>query len=526
MSDENDEIVREFLVESNEKLDQLDCEFVELEKDPANLERIAGLFRTVHTIKGTCGFLGFKKLESLAHGGENLLNKLRDGAWTLRPEITTALLHMVDAIRQMLDHIARTGAEGMRDGDAVLLETLSALAREDRLSSPPAAIPAPSPLPPEKESPSRKISPLSIGEILINENMATAADVASAMQIQRQGDPRHLGEILVQRGVVKPEQIVEALRIQQATRVAAGESSIRVDVALLDKLITLVGELLPVRDEIVRFASTDGNAAITNLSRQLDLVTTELQAGVAKTRMQSIGSLWSHFPRTIRDVAVECGKRIRIQMFGDEIELDKTIIEAIKDPLMHIVRNAVDHGIESPAQRAAMGKASEGLLCLRAYYQGDRVIIEISDDGVGLDREKIRRKAVDKSLITREQSLRISECDLFSLIFLPGFSTAETVTNISGRGVGLDVVKTNVEAIGGTVNVQSQSPTGTIVRMKIPRAMAGTSALLLANPGARVPIQADSCQADSCNDPREPVVNSSLGSSTDSTIRAARALAK
>jgi two-component system, chemotaxis family, sensor kinase CheA len=485
----SDEIVREFLVESNENLDLLDREFVQLEKDPSR-ERLAGVFRTIHTIKGACGFLGFKKLESVAHVGENLLTKLRDGELTLRPEITTALLQMVDAIRQMLVQIDATGAEGERD-DAALIETLTALLK-GKCAAPPAI------LPPVKqavavpamadEDGAEKPAPASIGEILIKDGAATAADVASAMRIQREGDPRHLGEILVERGAVKPQEVVEALRTQQVARAAASDSSIRVDVVLLDKLMNLVGELVLARNQILQFANATEEAAIVTPSQQLNLITTELQEGVMKTRMQPIGTIWSKFPRTVRDVAMSCGKTVRIEMVGKETELDKTIIEAIKDPLTHIVRNSVDHGIESPAERTAAGKSPEGLLALRAYHEGGQVIIEISDDGAGLDAEKIRRKGIEKGLITAEQSLRMNERELLHLIFQPGFSTAEKITNVSGRGVGMDVVKTNIDKIGGTVDVQSKPGAGTTVRMKIPLTLAIIPALIVTDGGDRYAI--------------------------------------
>jgi two-component system, chemotaxis family, sensor kinase CheA len=219
-------------------------------------------------------------------------------------------------------------------------------------------------------------------------------------------------------------------------------------------------------------------------SQRLNLITTELQEGVMKTRMQPIGNIWNKFPRTVRDVATMRSKQVRIEMEGKEAELDKTIIKAIKDPLTHIVRNSVDHGIETLPKRVAAGKSVEGRLSLRAYHEGGQVIIEISDDGAGLDPEKLRRKAVEKSLITPEQSSKMSEREATNLIFLPGFSTADKVTNVSGRGVGMDVVKTNIDKIGGTVDVQSKPGTGTTVRMKIPPTLAIIPALIVTNGGA------------------------------------------
>jgi two-component system chemotaxis sensor kinase CheA len=275
---------------------------------------------------------------------------------------------------------------------------------------------------------------------------------------------------------------------QSQARTVASESSIRVDVTLLDKLMNLVGELVLARNQILQFSNATEDAGLLAPSQRLNLITTELQEGVMKTRMQPIGNIWSKFPRTVRDVATMCGKQVRIEMEGKETELDKTIVEAIKDPLTHIVRNSVDHGIEKPEKRVAVGKPAEGRLLLRAYHEGGQVIIEISDDGGGLDAEKIRRKAVEKGLITPEQAARMGEREGVNLIFLPGFSTAEKVTNVSGRGVGMDVVKTNIEKIGGTVDVQSKAGTGTTVRMKIPLTLAIIPALIVTSGGDRYAI--------------------------------------
>jgi len=463
----SDEIVREFLVESSENLDSLDCELVLLEKDPLNKDTLSSVFRTIHTIKGTCGFLGFSKLESVVHAGENLLSKLREGVLALSPEIITALLQMVDAIRQMLDSIDKTDAEGERN-DTALIKVLTALQSGAPLGNktpegPRAPDPSPSPPPAPPEVPV-----LTIGQILIGKGAATEADVASAMKLQNEGDPRHLGEILVERGHVKPHEIVEALQSQQVARAAASESSIRVEVLLLDKVMNLVGELVLARNQIHQFADVIQHSGLSASSARLSLITTELQEGVMKTRMQPIGTIWSNFSRSVRDVATSCGKRVRIEMEGQDTELDKTIIAAIKDPLTHLVRNSVDHGIETPEKRAAAGKAPEGILRLRAYHQAGQVNIEITDDGAGLDHETIRKKAVERGLITAEQSAQMCDREAINLIFAPGFSTAEKVTNVSGRGVGMDVVKTNVEKIGGTVDVQTKLGQGTTVRMKIP----------------------------------------------------------
>jgi two-component system chemotaxis sensor kinase CheA len=246
--------------------------------------------------------------------------------------------------------------------------------------------------------------------------------------------------------------------------------------------------LVLARNRVLQYTSKLEDSAFLATSQRLNLITTELQEGVMKTRMQPIGNIWGQFPRTVRDVATVCGKQVRIEMEGRETELDKTIIEAIKDPLTHLVRNSVDHGVETPAARIAAGKDPEGRIFLRAFHEGGQVIIEISDDGAGLDCERVKRKAIDRGLITAEQAARMNDREATNLIFLPGFSTAEQVTNVSGRGVGMDVVKTNIEKIGGTVDLQFKLGQGSTVRMKIPLTLAIIPALVVTSAGDRYAI--------------------------------------
>jgi two-component system chemotaxis sensor kinase CheA len=438
-----DDIIGEFLVESNESLDRLDRELIELEADPASRELLASIFRTVHTIKGTAGFLGFGQLEVLTHAGENLLSLLRDGKLVVDADMTSGLLTMVDAIRNLLAVVECTGSDA--DIDSVAIESLAE--RLDALADPDPATEVVAIEVPEADSP---VAPTEVAVV----------DVAPA-------EPSITGG-----GAEGPNT----------------EGSIRVDVRLLDQLMNLVGELVLARNQILQFTVAQQDAALVTASQQLNLITTELQEGVMKTRMQPIGNIWGKFPRVVRDLATLCSKQVRIEMEGEETELDKTIIEAIKDPLTHVVRNAVDHGIEAPAARIAAGKAPEGALRLRAYHEGGQVIIEIADDGAGLDHERIQQKAVERGLLTAELAGRMSEREIANLIFLPGFSTAATVTNVSGRGVGMDVVKTNIEKIGGTVDVQSKRGVGTTLTVKIPLTLAIIPALIVACDGDRYAI--------------------------------------
>src|SRR5271166_2931651 len=485
MSDNDSDIVKDFLVESYENLDRLDRELVGLEKNPDDRDALGSVFRTIHTIKGTCGFLGFNKLEAVAHVGENLLTRLRDRQLTLTPEITTALLSMVDAVRQMLRQIETTGQEGKRD-DSILIATLPRLrqapAAETKEKTAVASAPA-------SASESADPPTPNIGDILMQRSGVTPAEILLATEKQLEGDPRRIGEILVEQGSVRPADVVDALRVQQSSRgQTASDRSIRVDVGLLDKVMNLVGELVLARNQVLQFASRIKDTSFLAASQRLNQITTELQEGVVKTRMQPIGNIWGQFPRTVRDVALGCGKEVNTEMEGKETELDKTIIEAIKDPLTHLVRNSMDHGIELPEDRVKAGKDRTGRLILRAFHEGGRVNIEITDDGAGLNLERIRKKAVERGLVSADQAARLSEREVAQLIFLPGFSTAEKVTNVSGRGVGMDVVKTNVEKIGGTVDVQSNIGRGTTVRVKIPLTLAIVPALIVTCGGDRYAI--------------------------------------
>ncbi len=493
--EDSDDIVKEFLVESYENLDRLDRELIKLENSPDDRELLAGIFRTIHTIKGTSGFLAFEKLGAVAHAGESLLGRLRDGQLRLDGEITTALLATVDAIRQMLASVETTNGEGERD-DSELIARLTRLQRAPEVVGQSAEDPAEGAL--EEPVPN-------IGDLLIERAGVTAAEVVQAAEQQKEGDPRHMGEILVERGAARPADVVEALRVQQAAGGQAASDSgvgrsndrgndrsvdrtIRLDVSLLDQLMNLVGELVLARNQILQFANSTEDSGLLATSQRLNLITSELQEGVMKTRMQPIGNIWSKFPRTVRDLALGCGKRVRVEMEGKETELDKTLIEAIKDPLTHLVRNSVDHGIERPEARQAAGKDPEGRLSLRAFHEGGQVNIEIADDGGGLDQERIRNKAVQKGLISAEQAGRLSDREIVNLVFMPGFSTAEKVTNVSGRGVGMDVVKTHIEKIGGTVDLQSKPGQGVMVRMKIPLTLAIVPALIVTSAGERYAV--------------------------------------
>jgi two-component system chemotaxis sensor kinase CheA len=455
-----DEIVAEFLVESHENLDQLDRDLLALERNPGSRELLASVFRTIHTIKGTSGFLAFHQLEKLTHVGENLLSRLRDGKIVLTDARSTALLKMVDAIRSLLADIERTGGETEVD-HTELVATLSALLEDA----------GPDPAEPQRAP---------IGQILVQAGEATQDAVGFARIAQDLGDNRPLGSILVDHGATTSAAVEGALEAQGSGHRSVLGGTVRVDVELLDSLVRLVGELVLARNELVsrlrEEQETGADSSLVCCLQQLDLVTSELQEQVAKTRMQPVGVLWAKMPRVVRDLARACGKQVRLEMEGRDTEVDRALLEAIRDPLTHLVRNAVDHGIESAEARIAAGKPAEGVLTLHAYYEAGQVHLEISEDGTGIDPQKISAKALERGFVSLTELATMSSRDLVALIFLPGFSTAAQVTNISGRGVGMDVVKTRIEAIGGVVDVTTAPGKGTTFRLTIPPTLAGVPA--------------------------------------------------
>ena len=481
----DEEIIKEFLIESYENLDRLDQDLVVLERDPGSRDTLASIFRTIHTIKGTSGFLAFNHLEKVAHVGENLLARLRDGLLVLTPEITTALLAMVDAVRQMLANIESTGAEGDRN-DEDLIGALTNLL-EPRPQTQDNA--GPMRIQEEYAQPVHDASQENFAGSS-NDQLEAARPRIGLYEEPEPGEPDASVRVDESSAALpsRPDEHSEKAAQSAPRGPSASDSTIRVDVDLLDRLMNRVGELVLLRNQIVQYTNSTEDSQLLGTSQRLNLLTTELQESVMKTRMQPIGNIWSKFPRTVRDVAMTCGKQARVEMEGKETELDKTIIEAIKDPLTHLVRNAVDHGIEPPEERQKIGKPVEGRLSLRAFHEGGQVNIEITDDGAGLDLEKIRNKAIQKGLVTAEQVARMSEREVSNLIFLPGLSTAEKITNVSGRGVGMDVVKTNIEKIGGTVDLQSKTGEGSTVRMKIPLTLAIIPALIVSAAGDRYAI--------------------------------------
>jgi len=418
-----DDLTKEFIAESQEGLDRMERCLTELEIRPGDGEQLVGeIFRAVHTIKGTTGFLGFDRLEKLAHAGEHLLGSLRDGKLAVTSELISGLLSLLDRLREILMLIEETGGEGTRigDEDSELIALLAAL----------------------------------------NGGAAPVAGASAAVS-----GPRMMP--------------VEASASSMSS--AASEKTLRIDVEVLNRMMNLVGELVLTRNQMLQSNMDASN--FPELARRLDSVTADLRESVMQARMQPVGHLFGKFPRMVRDLARTCGREVRIEFFGQETGLDKSLLEAIKDPLTHAVRNAVDHGIEAPEVRVMAGKPSEGCLRLRAFHQSGSVVIEVADDGAGIAMERVLAKAVERGLATPEQAAEMTEREALQLIFLPGFSTAAAVTTVSGRGVGMDVVRANVEKVGGSVELESKVGMGTTLRLRVPLTLAIVPALVVRSGG-------------------------------------------
>ena len=433
-----DDLLREFLTETNESLNLVDAELVRFEQEPNNGAILGNIFRLVHTIKGTCGFLGLPRLETLTHAAETLMGKFRDGM-PVTAEAVTLILSTIDRIKSILDAIEKSEQEP-EGGDGDLIDPLGRMSRGEAVVPPP---PAPVEIEPEKPEPIEKA-----------ENQEKAA-------------------------AERPEE-------ERGDRLA--NHSIRVNVDTLDHLMTTVSELVLTRNQLLEIVRRHEESDFKVPLQRLSNVTAELQEGVMKTRMQPIGNAWQKLPRVVRDLCAELGKDIELSMRGADTELDRQVLDLVKDPLTHLVRNCADHGIESPAERIAAAKPAKGMIRLSAWHEGGHIIIEISDNGRGLDLDRIKAKVIEKGLASEAQLAAKSEAEICNYIFAPGFSTAAQVTSISGRGVGMDVVRNNIEQIGGTVDLKSASGAGTTFTIKIPLTLAIVSALIVEAGGERFAI--------------------------------------
>lgn len=475
------EIFESFLVETKEILEQLDLDLVELENSPDDSDLLNKIFRSFHTIKGTAGFLGLVKLQKITHNGEDILNKLRKGEMRINEAIMDAILKAYDSIGELVEVIEANKNEDY-DAEGVIAQLQSVLDG----SAPAPAAKAPAAEEPKPEAvPEPELKP-------VEEVQAPPAPVEQPV-----AEPE-----IEQIEIPKPKQIVEQPKKDptQAVTAKKGENTIRVDVERLDDLLNFVSELVLGRNMLaqinteanIEYEGTKLARSLSDATRQIDLMTTELQLAVMKTRMVRIGKVFNRFPRVVRDLAKDAGKKIQLIIKGEETELDKTLIEEINDPLVHLVRNSADHGVEAPEDRVKAGKNEKGTITLSAEHEGNNIIITIEDDGKGIDPEKIKEKAISKGIVSAEKAKELSKQEVFNLIFSPGFSTAEKVTNVSGRGVGMDVVKTNVTKLRGIINIESEVGQGTKMIIKLPLTLAIIHGLLVNVDGEIVVIPLNS----------------------------------
>jgi two-component system chemotaxis sensor kinase CheA len=449
-----DDLLREFITETNESLDVVDVELVRFEQDPNNAKILGNIFRLVHTIKGTCGFLNLPRLETLTHAAETLIGNFRDGA-PVTSEAVSLILATIDRIKLLLDELERNQAEQAGD-DRDLIEQLERAAAQVSGPVPDAPKAAPVVPPPTR-----------------------AASAAA---------PPANGEAPPANGSKPAPAKADAPLSDAGAEARIARKSIRVHVDTLEQLMTMVSELVLTRNQLLEIVRRHEDSEFKAPLQRLSNVTAELQDGVMKTRMQPIGNAWQKLPRIVRDLSNELGKPLELEMHGAETELDRQVLDLIKDPLTHMVRNSADHGIEHPAVRQAAGKSEKGTIRLSAWHEGGHIIIEIADDGRGLDAQKIKAAAVARGLATEAEVEKMSDAQAFKYIFTPGFSTAGQITSVSGRGVGLDVVRANIDQIGGTVDVKSVAGRGSSFTIKIPLTLAIVSALIVEAAGDRFAI--------------------------------------
>ncbi len=457
-----EDLLKEFLSETNESLDVVDNELVRFEQEPNNAEILGRIFRLVHTIKGTCGFIGLPRLEALAHAAETVMGKFRDGA-PVTADAVSLVLVTIDRLKSILAELEATSAEPTgSDGD--LIVQLEQMALDDG-----APQPAKDQITIGTLSPQVLERPLRPGEVSLDDLERAFRETPGPQdrKSQKRGDDRRIGE-------------------RRETNVNNANQTLRVSVDTVERLMTMVSELVLTRNQLLEIVRRHSESEFKVPLQRLSNVTAELQEGVMKTRMQPIGNAWAKLPRIVRDLAQELGKDIELEMHGAETELDRQVLDIIRDPLTHMVRNSADHGLETAEERRKAGKPAKGTIRLSAYQESGQIVIEIADDGRGLNLAKIRRRAIDIGLIGEDD--HPADTQLYKLIFAPGFSTAEKITSVSGRGVGMDVVKSNIDQIGGTIDLKSVQGRGSTFSIRIPLTLAIVPALIVDSAGERFAV--------------------------------------
>jgi two-component system, chemotaxis family, sensor kinase CheA len=501
-----DDLISEFLTETAESLEVVDSELVRFEANPNERKTLDNIFRLVHTIKGTCGFLGLGRLEAVAHAGETLLGRFRDGKLEVNATAVTLVLHSIDRIKVILASLENTGLEpegtdedlisqleAMAEGREVAIETVQSVTVPDR----PIASEPETALVEVKEEVSRSTR---VGEVSLDE-LEAAFQAAEAPDWMNEAVPDDLPEPEVSelpateaaapvanRSTADINSALSATMGDDASGGIATNQSIRVSVDVLEGLMTLVSEMVLTRNQLLQISRNREDSAFATPLQRLSTLTGELQDSVMKTRMQPIGAAWKKLPRLVRDLSHELNKKIDLIMEGEGTELDRQVLELIRDPLTHMVRNSADHGLEPTAERIELGKPAAGTVRLSAFHEGGYIVIRISDNGRGLNTAKIRDKVVEKGLVSRNELDTLSDQQVHRFIFAPGFSTAAKVTNLSGRGVGMDVVRTNIEQIGGQIDLTSIQGQGTTFTIKIPLTLAIVSALIVGAGGQKFAV--------------------------------------
>ncbi|MDD2942159.1 MAG: chemotaxis protein CheA [bacterium] len=468
-----DDLLKEFLVEAYDFLDQVDSDLLQLESDPTARSLWDGILRAMHTIKGTCGFLGLSHLEKSAHRTESFMISFRDGVHKYTSETTSILLQLIEVCRALMRQVEETGSDANDNLLNALIRTIDTYSdTTGEVAEPPAITVVP--------QTSHEGVKLPAGAEAGHDE-----PVASIAQCNQGIEPVNVAVNTVDTAKERVPAENKSIAENSAVGKNISETSIRVDVRHLNSLMDLVGELVLTRNRMLEETKQEKDRELIAATQRLGLITSELQQAVMRTRMQPVGSIWSKFPKVVRDISRQCGKLVRLEMEGQETELDRTLLEAIKDPLTHIVRNSVDHGIEDPVTRDLAGKVNEGTIYLSARHESGMVVVEIRDDGAGIDSARLIEKALSRGDITPGQAATMGEKEGLELIFRAGLSTAKEVTNISGRGVGMDVVRSNIEKVGGTVELASAPGVGTTITLRLPLTLAIIPALVISAQGLR-----------------------------------------
>ncbi len=466
------EIFDSFIVETKEILEKLDLDLVDLEKRSQDVDLLNQIFRSFHTVKGTSGFLGLDKMTRLTHRAEDLLNKLRKLEVLLNDEMMDGILKAYDKLKELVFYIEEHKNENVDVEEAIeILEVI--LNKIENKNLTPEAV-------------------TTTETLVVSDNLIVEKPEQLEEETSNEEQLIHVADVEKEEHTSENKQAEQKATLSKQDKIIEaahkkGDNTIRVDVERLDELVNIVSELVLGRnrlsqiyhDATIEYEGTKMVRDLSETSRHMDLMTTELQLAVMKTRMIKIGKVFNKFPRLVRDLSKETKKDIELVIRGEETELDKTLIEEINDPLVHLVRNSIDHGVELPEIRVVQEKPAKGTITLSAEHEGNNIIITVEDDGKGMDPEKLKEKAVEKGLLTKEKAKELTRTDAFNLIFLPGFSTAEKVTNISGRGVGMDVVKTNISKLRGIINIESEAGKGTKIIIKLPLTLAIIQGLLV-----------------------------------------------